>query len=329
MKDQNETTKYAKVAENTQAECAEIKDKFEISSLVSVMDGKMFTTSLMVAKIFGKRHDNVLRDIETLECSEGFHRLNFEETHYVEKQNGQTYPAFNITRDGFAFLAMGFTGKKAAAWKEKFLEAFNAMEIELYSKGRKERKKLHNYRHALNSIAEIISFRQSRCERLLSEKNRKISYLRAVIAYWAFVDDISYATAEYAAIMSQGLHSLEDLPDEKEVFEKLSQFVSNMMGRPVVAEEPKASRDSLTIFRNILLGLDYFVSPSEENINGELSFLTGGRTFDRMDDVSQKDMCKLISGAWGIFSYYKGGCQLDTDAPQKIREIVFNSQDNY
>lgn len=35
------------------------------------------------------------------------------------------YPAYRLTRDGFAFLAMGFTGKKAAAWKERFLEAFN------------------------------------------------------------------------------------------------------------------------------------------------------------------------------------------------------------
>ena len=46
-------------------------------------------------------------------------------------QNGQTYPAYRLTRDGFAFLAMDFTGKKAAAWKERFLEAFNAMEAAL------------------------------------------------------------------------------------------------------------------------------------------------------------------------------------------------------
>jgi hypothetical protein len=38
---------------------------------------------------------------------------------------------YEITRDGFAFLAMGFTGRKAAQWKETFIAAFNAMEQEL------------------------------------------------------------------------------------------------------------------------------------------------------------------------------------------------------
>lgn len=36
-----------------------------------------------------------------------------------------------ITRDGFVFLAMGFTGKEAAQWKEAYIEAFNAMEAAL------------------------------------------------------------------------------------------------------------------------------------------------------------------------------------------------------
>lgn len=45
-------------------------------------------------------------------------------------------PAYRLTRDGFAFLAMGFTGKRAALWKEKFLEAFNAMERRLTVPGR-------------------------------------------------------------------------------------------------------------------------------------------------------------------------------------------------
>lgn len=46
------------------------------------------------------------------------------------------FPAYRLTRDGFSFLAMGFTGKKAAAWKEKFLMAFNAMERRLTAQGR-------------------------------------------------------------------------------------------------------------------------------------------------------------------------------------------------
>ena len=36
------------------------------------------TTSRKVAEVFGKRHDNVLRDIENLGCSDNFRKLNFE-----------------------------------------------------------------------------------------------------------------------------------------------------------------------------------------------------------------------------------------------------------
>jgi hypothetical protein len=32
-----------------------------------------------------------------------------------------------MTRDGFTILAMGFTGKEAMAWKEKFIQAFNML----------------------------------------------------------------------------------------------------------------------------------------------------------------------------------------------------------
>ena len=99
-----------------------------IENIVEIDDGKMFTTSQIVAQAFGKEHKNVLRDIDNLECSPEFRQLNFEHPPYVHPQNGETYPAYRLTRDGFAFLAMGFTGKKAAAWKEKFLAAFNAME---------------------------------------------------------------------------------------------------------------------------------------------------------------------------------------------------------
>jgi phage regulator Rha-like protein len=36
-----------------------------------------------------------------------------------------------MTRDGFTLLVMGFTGKKAMEFKERYIEAFNNMEMEL------------------------------------------------------------------------------------------------------------------------------------------------------------------------------------------------------
>jgi phage regulator Rha-like protein len=39
-----------------------------------------------------------------------------------------------MTKDGYMFLAMGFTGEKAAAWKEAFIDAFNWLADELRNK---------------------------------------------------------------------------------------------------------------------------------------------------------------------------------------------------
>lgn len=86
------------------------------------------TTSLIVAQVFGKEHKNVLRDIETLSCSNGFRLLNFEHTPYVHPQNGQTYKMYTMTKDGFSFLVMGYTGAKAGEFKERFINEFNRRE---------------------------------------------------------------------------------------------------------------------------------------------------------------------------------------------------------
>ncbi len=94
---------------------------------LAVKNNQPVVSSLVVAEHFGKRHDNVLRDIESLECSENFRLLNFEEIFYSDNY-GREQPAYNITRDGFTILAMGFTGKRAMKWKELYIEAFNSME---------------------------------------------------------------------------------------------------------------------------------------------------------------------------------------------------------
>ena len=96
----------------------------DLAPVVRVTNGQPTTTSLLIAEKFGKRHDNVLRAVENLECSDEFRHLNFEVSNYTDP-TGRALPMFRISRDGFAFLAMGFTGKKAAQWKERFLAAFN------------------------------------------------------------------------------------------------------------------------------------------------------------------------------------------------------------
>lgn len=92
--------------------------------------GNPVTNSLLVAQKFEKNHSHVLRDIENLSCSENFRESNFGLSSYTSQQNKEL-PMYVMTKDGFTFLAMGYTGEKAAIFKEDYINAFNKMESKL------------------------------------------------------------------------------------------------------------------------------------------------------------------------------------------------------
>jgi Rha family phage regulatory protein len=100
---------------------------------VCIVDGTAVTTSLEVAKYFDKQHKNVLQSIKEVDCSEEFGRLNFQPSSYLNQQ-GKQQPMYHITKDGFIFLTMGFTGQKAAQIKEAYIRAFNRMEAQLIAR---------------------------------------------------------------------------------------------------------------------------------------------------------------------------------------------------
>lgn len=89
---------------------------------------KLITTSLKVAEVFEKEHKNVLQSIENLVADNSAAKF-FRLTTY--KNRGKEYPMYEMDRDGFSLLVMGFTGEKALQWKIKYIEAFNQMESEL------------------------------------------------------------------------------------------------------------------------------------------------------------------------------------------------------
>lgn len=98
-----------------------------------IVDGQITTTSLQIAEHFGKLHKTVLRAVTNLDCSPEFTERNFAPSEYTDA-TGRKLPCYRITRDGFVFLAMGFTGKEAAQWKEAYITAFNQMEAQLRGK---------------------------------------------------------------------------------------------------------------------------------------------------------------------------------------------------
>ncbi|WP_406706333.1 Rha family transcriptional regulator [Sodalis sp.] len=100
------------------------------SPKVTIHDGKAVTSSKDVADYFGKEHQKVVLKISNLDCSEQFLTRNFWRVQFEHR--GNTYEAYEMTKDGFVFLVMGFTGKKAAAFKEAYIAEFNRMEERLH-----------------------------------------------------------------------------------------------------------------------------------------------------------------------------------------------------
>ena len=107
-----------------------------MNSLVVLKKDQVVCSSLQVAEHFGKRHDHVIRDIETkilTVADENFTAPNFGLSEYKDS-SGKSNKMYYMTRDGFSILAMGFTGKKAMEWKVKYISAFNQMEKLLMEK---------------------------------------------------------------------------------------------------------------------------------------------------------------------------------------------------
>jgi Rha family phage regulatory protein len=108
----------------------------EIEPVVTMKGGKLIADSRDVAATFGKRHDHVLRDIDNL-LESGSPILGnqyFQQVTEFSEAANRNVRRFEMDRDGFSLLAMGFTGTKALRWKLKYIQAFNSMEDELRSR---------------------------------------------------------------------------------------------------------------------------------------------------------------------------------------------------
>ncbi|QKF64516.1 Rha family transcriptional regulator [Campylobacter corcagiensis] len=96
---------------------------------------EIFITSLQVAEVFEKRHADTIRAIENLP-DDDFRRRNFAFTERTAKFGAvvRSEPYYNLTKDGFSLLVMGFTGEKAYKFKVAYINAFNKMEAMLREK---------------------------------------------------------------------------------------------------------------------------------------------------------------------------------------------------
>ena len=118
--------------------------------------GQPFTTSRAVADRFGKRHTHVLRAIQNLLADlpdPTFAEPNFGLSEYTDS-TGRQLPEYRLTHNGFALLAMRFTGRDAMAWQIAFLDAFNALEAELQARTARYASALDQVRPSLRPVVE-------------------------------------------------------------------------------------------------------------------------------------------------------------------------------
>ena len=175
---------------------------------------QVLTNSLLVAEKFGKEHNKVIRDIQNLSCSDEFRAANFGVSSYISLQNKEL-PMYVMTKDGFSFLVMGYTGVKAGMFKEEWIKAFNKMEETIKNGGFNVPK---SFREALLLAAEqqeVIENQQKQIE----EKNAKIEADKPKVLFSEAVSasNKSILVRELAKLITQNGYQI----GEKQLYERL------------------------------------------------------------------------------------------------------------
>ncbi|WP_165176894.1 Rha family transcriptional regulator [Desulfovibrio sp. ZJ369] len=282
--------------EDSQANGQEVTAQ-PIENIVRIDDGKMFTTSLIVAQAFEKEHKNVLQSIQNLECSTQFNQLNFQPVEYKDAK-GELRPAYRLSRDGFAFLAMGFTGKKAAAWKEKFLEAFNAMERALLiQRGEESASLAHDEAPSLPEEPHPSRFFRPRRKIGKSE----LAALNGLLRLEALIQKDTWEKAVERLCQRMHIENIAELPKGKfheaivQIFEVL------FLVKKDKHQEVMASTDEL---RLTLQGMISFWNTLSEYKETEIRTYVFNRCgVDSLDELgTERDLFKAILAVWSGFS---------------------------
>lgn len=144
--------------------------------ILSTQNGEPVASSRQIADNFEKRHDHVMRDIDTIKKDVP----NFGEM-FFETETPDTYGrpqrTYLMNRDGFSLLVMGFTGKAALEWKLKYIAAFSAMEKKL-------KESSPDYSELSPTLRYLIEMeqRQHQQEQALAQTNQRVDEIRELVA---------------------------------------------------------------------------------------------------------------------------------------------------
>ncbi len=151
--------------------------------VVIVKDGEVFANSRDVSEYFGKNHADIIRAIDNIaEDGSDWSLSNFAATPYIHPQNGQSYRAYDLTKDGFTELVMGFTGSKARQFKRAYIQRFNEMEAELKSQDATPTKNMLEDPQALRTALLGYTEQVLELEKAVNHQQLQIAYKDNAIA---------------------------------------------------------------------------------------------------------------------------------------------------
>ncbi|MDC0761676.1 Rha family transcriptional regulator [Brevibacillus sp. AG] len=227
-----------------------------MDKLVFIGNGKVVTDSLLVAEKFGKTHDNVLRDIRNLDCSSEFRLLNFEESIYTNER-GRVYPKVDMTRDGFTFLVMGYTGKDAGRFKEDYIKAFNLLEQTIAQQTQPQL-----------TTMEMVAFLANQAVQKEKEDARRDQELKALKSGFETITVNLTAVPDAAKVVDLiNEYSRWTRMGHNEIYNRIYDTMKDQHGINVL-ERVQRERDKINADRIKSIGRPYAESTLKKMVNG-------------------------------------------------------------
>ena len=204
----------------------------DFEQFVQINHSEPVTTSEFVAKAFGKAHKHILAKIEEIctQVPDSFGERNFALLEKEVKSNlgNGTYKTnlYELTKDGFILLVMGFTGKNAMLIKIAYINAFNAIAEKL--------RQIQAQQHV--SISHLISKEQAdTIQRAVEERSQRTGepYQKIYAGLHTYLNIDSYR-AMPVKHYTAALKYLESIPNAPDMFK--SAVVENNVLRAINAD---------------------------------------------------------------------------------------------
>lgn len=227
-----------------------------MNKLVFIENGRVITDSLIVAETFMKNHGDVLRDIRNLGCSDEFRLSNFAESSYPNQQ-GRQMPKVDMTRDGFTYLVMGYTGKEAGRFKEDYIKAFNVLE-----------QSLRQQMQPQLTTMEMVAFLANQAVQKEKEDARRDQELKALKSGFETITDNLTAVPDAAKVVDLiNEYSRWTRTGHNEIYNRIYDTMKDQHGINVL-ERVQRERDKINVERIKSIGRPYAESTLKKMVNG-------------------------------------------------------------